>query len=74
MKICTIIDIKNVPIVDLLMDQEMCVVLNKQPEQAYVEPCITKRRFICSSGKRICEKVDTKEPNLNKDHFQCTGN
>ena len=73
MKICIIIDIKSVPIVDLLMDQEMCAVLNAQPEQASVEPCITKRRFICI-GKMICEKEDTKKPNLNKDHFQCTGN
>ena len=43
----------------------MCAVLNAQSEQASVKPCITKRRFICSVI-RICEKEDTKKPNLNK--------
>ena len=64
---------KNVPIVDLLMDMKVCAVLNTQPEQASVEPCLTKKRFICV-GLKKCEEEENIKSNLNKDHFQCSGN
>ena len=64
---------KNVPIVDLLMDQEMCAVLNAKAEQASVEPCLTKKRFICVGLKKCKEEKNIKS-NLNKGHFQCSGN
>ena len=38
---------KRFPNVELMTDQKMCPVFNKQQEEASVEPCITKKRFIC---------------------------
>ena len=58
--LCTIIDMKNVPIVDLLMDKKMCAVLNTIPEQASVEPCLTKKRFICVGLKKCEEQKNIK--------------
>ena len=51
---------KNVPIVDLLMDKKMCAVLNTIPEQASVEPCLTKKRFICVGLKKCDEEKNIK--------------
>ena len=73
MTLCTIIDMKNVPIVDLLMDKKMCAVLNTIPERASVEPCLTKKRFICV-GLKKCEEEKNIKSTLPKDHFQCSGN
>ena len=73
MTLCTIIDMKNVPIVDLLMDKKMCAVLNTIPEQASVEPCLTKKRFICV-GLKKCEEEKNINSNLTKNRFQCSGN
>ena len=47
-----VLDVERLPNVELMTDQKMCPVFNKQQEEASVEPCMKKSRFICVGPKK----------------------
>ena len=53
--------------VDLVTDNNVCPVFQKEQEQAFVEPCYAKKRFICV-GPKMSKPEEKEKPSL-----QCKG-
>ena len=47
-----VLDVERLQNVELMTDQKMCPIFNKQQEEASVEPCMKKSRFICVGPKK----------------------